>query len=123
MPRRTVMPSKRALNVLVTMVVLGSAHTILADSPNGNPEAGRKIYLESCLSCHGQTGKGDSEMAAYLSPPPADLAAKSTQSKTEAQLRKIIFEGRQGTAMTGYVGAFEEAQLTDLLAYIRSLKP
>ena len=86
-------------------------------------EVGKKIYLESCQNCHGPTGKGDSDMAAYLTPPPANLVAKSTQAKTDAQLRKIILEGRPGTAMTGYEGAFEEAQLADLLAYIRSLKP
>lgn len=87
-----------------------------------NPEAGKKIYSESCQNCHGPTGKGDSEMAAYLSPPPANLTAKATQSKTDAQLRKVILEGRPGTAMTGYQGAFEEAQVADLIAYIRSLE-
>jgi mono/diheme cytochrome c family protein len=87
-----------------------------------NPEAGKKIYLESCQNCHGPTGKGDSDMAAYLTPPPANLTAKATQAKTDAQLRKIILEGRPGTAMTGYEGAFEDLQLSDLIAYIRSLK-
>jgi high-affinity iron transporter len=87
-----------------------------------NPEAGKKIYLESCQNCHGPTGKGDSDMAAYLTPPPANLTAKATQAKTDVQLRKIILEGRPGTAMTGYEGTFEEPQLSDLIAYIRSLK-
>ncbi|MDR4471334.1 MAG: hypothetical protein MRJ92_01370 [Nitrospira sp.] len=57
-------------------------------------------------------------MAAYLSPPPANLTAKATQSKTDVQLRRVILEERPGTAMTGYEGAFEEAQLADLIAYI-----
>ena len=87
-----------------------------------NPEAGKKIYLESCQNCHGPTGKGDSDMAAYLTPPPANLTAKATQAKTDAQLRKIILEGRPGTAMTGYEGAFEDLQLPDVIAYIRALK-
>jgi mono/diheme cytochrome c family protein len=69
-----------------------------------NPEAGKKIYLESCQNCHGPTGKGDSDMAAYLTPPPANLTARATQEKTDVQLRKIILEGRPGTAMTGYGG-------------------
>jgi mono/diheme cytochrome c family protein len=104
-------------------MVLGSAPLTMAASAKGNPEAGKKIYLESCQSCHGPTGKGDSDMAAYLTPKPANLAAKTTQTKTDAQLRKIILEGRPGTAMSGFDGAFDEAQLADLLAYIRSLKP
>jgi high-affinity iron transporter len=109
--------------LLAVLIVLGSAQLTMAASSKANPEAGKKIYLESCQSCHGPTGKGDSDMAAYLTPPPADLTAKATQSKTDAQLRKIILEGRPGTAMSSYDGAFDEAQLADLLAYIRSLKP
>lgn len=105
---------------MVANIVMGGA----AGGAEGkaNPEAGKKIYLESCQNCHGPTGKGDSDMAAYLSPPPANLTAKGTQSKTDAQLRKVILEGRPGTAMVGYAGAFEEAQLADLIAYIRSLQ-
>ncbi|MDP3091385.1 MAG: cytochrome c [Nitrospira sp.] len=111
------------LSLCVCTVVLGFTQMTMAASPKGDPDAGKKIYLESCQSCHGPTGKGDSDMAAYLTPPPANLAAKATQAKTDAQLRKVILEGRPGTAMSSYDGAFEEAQLADLLAYIRSLKP
>jgi len=108
-------------------LLLVAANILMGGAAGGaegkaNPEAGKKIYLESCQNCHGPTGKGDSDMAAYLTPPPANLTAKATQAKTDAQLRKIILEGRPGTAMTGYEGAFEEPQLADLIAYIRSLK-
>ncbi len=112
----------RTVSLLAIVAVLGLVQATLAASAKGNAEAGKKLYLESCQSCHGPTGKGDSDMAAYLTPPPANLAAKATQSKTDAQLRKIILEGRPGTAMSSFDGAFEESQLVDLLAYIRSLK-
>lgn len=116
------MSSMRAASLLAIVVVLGFTQATMAAPAKGNAEAGKKIYLESCQSCHGPTGKGDSDMAAYLTPPPANLTAKGTQSKTDAQLRKTILEGRPGTAMSSYDGAFEEFQLADLLAYIRSLK-
>jgi mono/diheme cytochrome c family protein len=114
-------PSTRALALVV--LVLALAQFTMAASSTGNPEAGRKIYLESCQSCHGPTGRGDSDMAAYLTPPPANLAAKKTQAKTDAELRKTILEGRAGTAMASYEGTFEEVQLADIIAYIRSLNP
>ena len=107
---------------LTMLIVLGGIPISLAASEKGNPQAGQKLYLESCQNCHGPTGKGDSDMAAYLTPPPANLTAKAAQAKTDVQLRKIILEGRPGTAMVGYAGAFEEAQLADLIAYIRSLQ-
>lgn len=119
--RRRTIPSTRALGLV--LVVLALAQLTMAASTKGSPDAGKKIYLESCQNCHGPTGKGDSDMAAYLKPPPADLSSKKTQAKSDAELRKVILEGRSGTAMTGYEGAFEEAQLDDLIAYIRSLKP
>ncbi len=104
-------------------VLLGSIPMSLAASGKGNPTTGQKLYLESCQNCHGPAGKGDSEMAAYLTPAPANLTLKATQEKTDAQLRKVIQEGRPGTAMIGYAAAFDEEKLNDVMAYIRSLKP
>ncbi len=106
-------------SLLVVLVILGLAQMTMAAPSKGSPESGRAIYLESCQSCHGSTDKGDSDVAAYLTPPPANLSAKSTQAKTDAELRKIILEGRPGTAMASFDGAFEEDQLIDLIAYLR----
>jgi hypothetical protein len=41
----------------------------------------------------------------------------------DGQLGKAIVEGVVDTGMTSYEGAFEEAQLSDLVAHIRSLRP
>lgn len=117
------MRGTRVFSLLALVLLLGVPSVTVAASSKGNPEAGKKIYLESCQSCHGPTGKGDGDMAAYLTPPPANLTSKAIQAKTDAQLRKVILEGRPGTAMSSYDGAFEEPQLTDLIAHIRSLTP
>lgn len=122
MERMTTVPAMTALSLLAALVVLGVAAMALAASSKGNPEAGKKIYLESCQSCHGLTGKGDSDLAAYLTPPPSDLSAKPTQAKTDAELRKIILEGGPGTAMASFDGAFGEDQLIDLITYLRSIE-
>ena len=107
---------------IATLISLGLVPITMAVSGQANPDAGKKLYMANCQNCHGPEGKGDSEMAAYLAPPPADLTAKATKVKTDAQLRKIIMEGRTGTAMTGYAASLSEAQVDDVLAYIRSLK-
>ncbi|MDH5588351.1 MAG: cytochrome c, partial [Nitrospirota bacterium] len=73
--------------------------------------------------CHGFNGKGDGEMASYLTPPPSNLASEATQAKSDKELKDVIMKGREGTAMAGLEGALEESQLSDLLAYLRSLKP
>ena len=113
---------RRAFSLVVIPVVAAMSSFAIAASSQGNPESGRKIYLESCQSCHGLTGKGDSDLAAYLTPPPSNLTAKATQTKTDGELRKIILEGRPGTAMASFDGAFDEAQLANWIAYIRSIE-
>ena len=122
MEMRVIIPTMTALSLCQALVVLCVAGMTMAAPSKGSPEAGRKIYLESCQSCHGPTGKGDSDMAAHLTPPPSNLTAKATQTKTDGELRKIILEGRPGTAMASFDGAFEEDQLTDLIAFIRSIQ-
>ncbi|MDH5564594.1 MAG: cytochrome c [Nitrospirota bacterium] len=90
---------------------------------NEDIQKGKVIYQESCQHCHGFAGKGDGEMASYLTPPPSNLASQTTQAKSDKELKDVIMKGREGTAMAGLEGALEESQLIDLLAYLRSLKP
>jgi mono/diheme cytochrome c family protein len=109
------------ISLLAVLAVAGLSLPMMAASSQGNTESGKKIYLESCQSCHGPTGKGDSDVAAFLKPPPSNLTAKSTQSRSDAELRMIIVKGRPGTSMASFDGVFDEVQLTDLIAYIRSI--
>lgn len=54
----------------------------------------RKIYKERCVTCHGDTGKGDGAGAASLNPKPRSFADAAWQKKTDdARLRKVIVEG------------------------------
>ena len=43
----------------------------------GDSEIGAIIYLSYCAACHGPAAKGDGEMGAILTVPPADLTALS----------------------------------------------
>ncbi len=90
---------------------------------SGDSEKGKDLFRENCQHCHGLTGKGDGEMASYLTPPPSNLGSETTQGKSDKALKTVIIKGREGTAMAGFEGAFEKPQLNDLLAYLRSLKP
>jgi len=63
------MSTRSVPGLLTGLLLLGVVSGTMAASANGNADAGKKIYLESCQNCHGPTGKGDSDMAAYLTPP------------------------------------------------------
>ena len=93
---------------------------IVVGHAGGNPKAGERIFLENCQHCHGPKGKGNGELAEYLDPPPGDLTSFPTQSRTDDELRAIILEGRPGTKMRGFE-IFEDHEIIDLLAFIRSL--
>ena len=45
----------RTVSLLAIVAVLGLVQATLAASAKGNAEAGKKLYLESCQSCHGPT--------------------------------------------------------------------
>lgn len=109
------------IGAVIFLGVLWSGTTIAAGK--GDSEKGKNIFRESCQHCHGFTGKGDGEMASYLTPPPSNLASETTKAKSDKELKDVIMKGREGTAMAGMEGALEESQLNDLLAYLRSLKP
>src|ERR1700686_5125102 len=47
---------------------------------------GQKLFVGNCLTCHGQSGKGDGPGAAALEKKPADLTARIKGGKPEGGL-------------------------------------
>ncbi len=112
---------RKCVGLIIMFSVLWSGMGFAIAS--GDPEKGKDLFRESCQHCHGLAGKGDGEMASYLTPPPSNLGSEATQAKLDTELKAVIMKGREGTGMTGFEGAFKEPQLNDLLDYLRSLKP
>jgi len=90
------------------------------DSPP-DAQAGKTLYENFCLSCHGPAGKGDGPAASTLQPKPADLSAL-LQSQDDAYLAARISEGKDGTAMVSWKNVLSEAQIWQIVAYLRTLK-
>ncbi|GKS60248.1 hypothetical protein YTPLAS18_37750 [Nitrospira sp.] len=106
--------------LLIGMLGVGMVASALA-IPSGHPERGRVVYDQYCISCHGQTGRGDGTAALTLSPRPASLISASTSAKSDNELLRIIAEGKPHTAMRPWKGTLTEEEQRDVLAYIRSL--
>lgn len=87
----------------------------------GDPGAGRPIYEQLCVGCHGARGQGDGPIGRALVPPAADLTAPSVQSASDDALLAIIRQGKPPTAMPAWEARLSPAQMRDVLAYIRSL--
>ena len=98
-----------------------------SSEPSGDKPAKKKgtmvakpIYDANCSACHGSSGKGDGPAAAGMPNKPANLTASSTQNKTDADLEKIIREGRPEKSMPPWKHLPKRA-IKDLVSYLRFL--
>ncbi len=96
--------------VLASLVLAAPAiaqHSI----PDGNAEAGKRVFLaDGCYECHGTAGAGGGYSGPRLAPDPLPLTA------IKAQLR------RPAGRMPAYSDrVLSDAQIVDILAYLRSI--
>jgi mono/diheme cytochrome c family protein len=87
---------------------------------------GKDIYAKSCANCHGKTGKGDGVAAAALKPKPTDLTNKAAMSKLkDDDLFNVISKGGAAVGksplMPGFKGQLKDADIKNVISYIRSL--
>jgi mono/diheme cytochrome c family protein len=82
--------------------------------------AARVIYLDKCVQCHGETGKGDGPDAAMYYPSPASLIdSKHMSGVSDGELFYEISEGRK--PMPAFKKRLTEAQRWQLVLFVRSL--
>jgi mono/diheme cytochrome c family protein/rhodanese-related sulfurtransferase len=78
----------------------------------GHPERGAQTYAARCADCHGDQGQG---LRAPALGNPVLLATSS-----DAFLREAIRRGRSGTPMPAFAGQLTDAEIGDLVAFLRS---
>jgi mono/diheme cytochrome c family protein/nitrogen fixation protein FixH len=85
--------------------------------------AGRTIYIASCASCHGPTGRGDGPLGVRLRPRPADFRIHMAAGHSDAQLFAWIADGVAGTGMPAFRGQLTADEIWHVANYIRSFAP
>lgn len=87
--------------------------------------SGRKIYLENCATCHGESGRGDGPSRAEMTPKnpaPANFTDPDRMaSLTPFKAFNTATFGIEGTAMASFA-ALTEAQRWQVAFYIFSLR-
>ena len=91
-------------------------------------EQGKIVYDKWCVGCHGETGKGDGEAAAYMLPRPREFTRAVYQIRTTASgelptdddLRRVIDNGMPGSAMPGWRGRLSSRERDDVIAYLKT---
>lgn len=84
-------------------------------------QIGKKLFEKQCVMCHGAEGKGNGTLAPGLSPKPADLTSKQTQSHTDGALYWKIMNGMSPMPSYEYAHKADHNQCWQLINYIREL--
>ncbi|HYN88529.1 MAG TPA: c-type cytochrome, partial [Ardenticatenaceae bacterium] len=101
-----------------------------ADLPSDAP-AGRRIYAEHCVVCHGPDGRGNGAAAPSLIPRPRDFTLgqfkyKSTppgQPPSDADLVRVVSNGLVSSAMPYWSDILSEAEIREVVAYVKTFSP
>jgi mono/diheme cytochrome c family protein len=85
--------------------------------------AGKLIYAQQCVVCHGIKGKGNGPSGKALNPKPTDF---TTASGDDAEWFKATKLGSKAVGksagMEGAAGKLSDEQIHDVLAYVKTLK-
>jgi cytochrome c oxidase cbb3-type subunit III len=118
---------------LVALLLIGiAAATFYAPRQSEVPERirldpllmeGRQLYLDRCLSCHGDQGRGDGPIARSIQgPPPGDLTDNVWKHGSRPdQILRVIQEGIDKTSMPAWKGPFTNRQTQAVAAYVFEL--
>jgi mono/diheme cytochrome c family protein len=87
--------------------------------PAADAKAGQAVYDKSCKSCHGPDGAPNPAVAKMMKVEMEDLKAPAVQSKSDADLKKVITEG-QGKMKP--LSSVTGAAVDNVIAYLRTLK-
>jgi len=98
------------------------AWTPAAVAGAGDPVKGKAVYEQRCLACHGPQGKGDGPTGKVLVPPAADFTSAASKKKSDADLLKIIENGKPPTAMVAWKGLLSDEDIQNALAYVKALR-
>ena len=83
---------------------------------------GAGFYTQGCAVCHAADGRGQTEVALSLEPPPMDLLdTRYDETLTPARVFNAVTFGIPGTAMPSYE-ALDESERWDLAFFVLALR-
>jgi mono/diheme cytochrome c family protein len=103
--------------------MVAAAGACLGWGAEASADAGAKVYAAKCASCHAKDGTGNPTMAKVfkVEPEKVSVVSDAALAKSDADLAKTTSEG--AGKMPAYKGKLTDAQIADVVAYIRTLAP
>ena len=89
-------------------------------------ERGKHMYVQYCLTCHGETGKGDGPGGANLTIKPQDLTVGAVMNPLPDEfLHRVIADGPQSVGLSSLMPPFKpqlgDRQINEIIVYVRTL--
>jgi len=85
---------------------------------------GEQIYLQYCVSCHGEKGDGRSAVGVHLTPAPRDFTrAAEMAARPDDAMAASITRGVPGTGMAPWDGVLNKEEVRRVLFFIRQTFP
>jgi cytochrome c553 len=115
----------RNVKAILSGVLVAAALAVLAPATHADEAAAKGNFTTFCAKCHGDSGKGNGSGAATLATKPRDFTDCARMAKeSDDMLFKVIKEGGKPNGFSGdmqaWNNAFEDPEIKDLVAYIRT---
>lgn len=104
--------------VLIAVILAAGAAKGIQVKASADAVAGKKVYEDKCMICHGADGQWKTGYAAAMGLQPAQLTSDEVQKKTDAEIKKIILEGSRGRMKP--IKGLSDADIANVIAYGRA---
>jgi mono/diheme cytochrome c family protein len=83
--------------------------------------AGKDVYTNTCLPCHGTAAQGDGPAAAFIKPKPKPLVLGPKLSLPDGVMFWVVSHGIDNTGMAAFNETLSEAERWQAIGYLHSL--
>jgi mono/diheme cytochrome c family protein len=109
---------KNSLAASGLIAFLGMALAIQA-AGTGDATAGKAVYSNKCMICHGANGEGATGYAKAMGLEPANLGSDRVQKKTDAELKQIVLNG---SGKMKPIKGLSDTDVNNVIAYVRNFR-
>lgn len=85
----------------------------------GNAKRGEKLYMSTCITCHGAKGDGQGPRAYFINPKPRNFVDPGIQAAFNRPLiYDAVAKGRRGSEMPAWDKVLNEQEITDVSEFV-----